>query len=177
MIKSDSVSDMKPHQLQINLRVCRSCSPPLVVALGAPHYLKLRSRALARPPWLRLDERVWGAIKIRKWGIVALCADREATAAVKAGKAAKRLRPINHCKPRMVSERNVTMAACYLSPEGLVLGADSTSTYANSNGHHYFNHGQKLFEVGQNSSLGIVTWGLGGLAVSSYRMLTSLRSC
>lgn len=65
----------------------------------------------------------------------------------------------------------MTIAACYLSPEGLVLGADSTSTYANPDGHHYFNHGQKLFEVGENSSLGIVTWGLGGLAVSSYRML------
>jgi hypothetical protein len=65
----------------------------------------------------------------------------------------------------------VTIAACYLSPEGLVLGADSTSTYANPDGHHYFNHGQKLFEVGENSSLAIVTWGLGGLAVSSYRML------
>jgi hypothetical protein len=65
----------------------------------------------------------------------------------------------------------VTIAACYLSPEGLVLGADSTSTYANPDGHHYFNHGQKLFEVGESSSLGIVTWGLGGLAVSSYRML------
>jgi hypothetical protein len=65
----------------------------------------------------------------------------------------------------------VTIAACYLSPEGLVLGADSTSTYANPDGHHYFNHGQKLFEVGEGSSLGIVTWGLGGLAVSSYRML------
>lgn len=65
----------------------------------------------------------------------------------------------------------MTIAACYLSPEGLVLGADSTSTYANPDGHHYFNHAQKLFEVGENSSLGIVTWGLGGLAVSSYRML------
>jgi len=53
----------------------------------------------------------------------------------------------------------------------LVLGADSTSTYANPDGHHYFNHVQKLFEVGENSSLGIVTRGLGGLAVSSYRML------
>jgi hypothetical protein len=30
---------------------------------------------------------------------------------------------------------------------------------------------KKPFEVGENSSLGIVTWGLGGLAVSSYRML------
>ncbi|QDP26254.1 hypothetical protein [Bradyrhizobium cosmicum] len=65
----------------------------------------------------------------------------------------------------------MTIAACYLSPEGLVLGADSTSTYANPDGHHYFNHAQKLFEVGEGSSLGIVTWGLGGLAVSSYRML------
>lgn len=67
----------------------------------------------------------------------------------------------------------MTIASCYLSHEGLVLGADSTSTYFTPSGPHYFNHGQKIFEVGQNSSLGIVTWGLGGLAVSSHRMLVA----
>jgi hypothetical protein len=65
----------------------------------------------------------------------------------------------------------VTIAACYLSPEGIVLGADSTSTYNTPAGPHYFNHGQKIFEIGESSTLGIVTWGLGGLAVSSHRML------
>jgi hypothetical protein len=65
----------------------------------------------------------------------------------------------------------VTIAACYVSPEGVVFGADSTTTYA---GPHYFNHGQKLFEVGENSTLGIVTWGLGGLAVGSHRTQIAL---
>jgi hypothetical protein len=32
----------------------------------------------------------------------------------------------------------VTIASCYLSPEGVVLGADSTSTYATPSGNHYF---------------------------------------
>lgn len=52
-----------------------------------------------------------------------------------------------------------------------MLGADSTTTYGNPTGPHYFNHAQKLFQVGENSSLGIVTWGLGGLQVNSYRTL------
>ena len=67
----------------------------------------------------------------------------------------------------------MTIAACYLSPEGAVLGADSTSTYNTPSGPHYFNHGQKIFEIGEGSSLGIVTWGLGGLAVSSHRLLVA----
>lgn len=50
-----------------------------------------------------------------------------------------------------------------------MLGADSTSTYGTPNGPHYFNHAQKLFEIGENSTLGLVTWGLGGLQVSSHR--------
>jgi hypothetical protein len=72
----------------------------------------------------------------------------------------------------------VTIAACYLSPEGVVLGSDSTSTYSlpspfpflPSKERHY-NFGQKIFEVGKNSNLAIVTWGLGGLSVGSYRTL------
>jgi hypothetical protein len=58
-----------------------------------------------------------------------------------------------------------------LSPEGVVLGADSTSTYQFGAHPHHFNFGQKIFEIGHNSTLGIVTWGLGGLALGSYRTL------
>jgi hypothetical protein len=70
----------------------------------------------------------------------------------------------------------MTIAACYLSPEGVVLGADSTSSMFVPSGtgtglFHYFNHNQKLFEVGENSSLGMVTWGLGGLGALSHRAL------
>ena len=68
----------------------------------------------------------------------------------------------------------MTIAACYVSPEGVVLGADSTSTYGNPNGPHYYNHAQKLFQIGENSTLGMVTWGLGGLATRSHRMLMAL---
>jgi 20S proteasome alpha/beta subunit len=44
----------------------------------------------------------------------------------------------------------VTIAVCYISPEGVVLGADSTTTYAP---HIHFNNSQKLFEIGENRRL------------------------
>jgi hypothetical protein len=47
----------------------------------------------------------------------------------------------------------MTIAVCYLSPEGFVVGSDSTTTYGSSHGPHYFNHAQKIFEIGENSSL------------------------
>jgi len=65
----------------------------------------------------------------------------------------------------------VTIAACYISPEGVVLGADSTSTYGNPGDPHYFNNAQKVFEIGQDSTFGVVTWGLGGLQINSHRTL------
>lgn len=68
----------------------------------------------------------------------------------------------------------MTIAVCYLSPEGLVLGADSTSTYLVGAAPHYFNHAQKIFEIGEGSTLGIVTWGLGGLAIDSHRRLVAV---
>ena len=59
-----------------------------------------------------------------------------------------------------------------------MFGADSTSTIPvpDHNGKlspHYFDHAQKLFEVGEDSplALGIVTWGLGGFDGVSYRKL------
>lgn len=74
----------------------------------------------------------------------------------------------------------MTIAACYLSSEGVVLGADSTastqiSSGAGLSGYHYFNHNQKLSELGENGTVGVVTWGLGSLGAKSYRtMLASL---
>jgi hypothetical protein len=66
----------------------------------------------------------------------------------------------------------VTIAVCYLSPEGVVLGADSTSSLSPAPGRfHFFNHNQKIFEIGENSTLAILTWGLGGLGALSYRTL------
>jgi hypothetical protein len=64
----------------------------------------------------------------------------------------------------------VTIAACYVSPEGVVLGADSTvSAYIAPHGFHYLNHAQKVFEVGNESTLGAVVWGLGALGNTSHR--------
>lgn len=55
-----------------------------------------------------------------------------------------------------------------------MLGADSTSTLPLPNGVHFFNHGQKLFQIGTDSSLGIVTWGMGGLADKSHRTIIAV---
>src|SRR3954451_18333258 len=69
----------------------------------------------------------------------------------------------------------MTIAMCFLAPEGVVLGADSTSSASfHDGGLHYFNHNQKLFEIGENSSLGLLTWGLGGLRELSYRTVLAL---
>lgn len=65
----------------------------------------------------------------------------------------------------------MTIAGVYLSPEGVVLGADSTSSVASNQGFHFYNHNQKLFEIGENSTLALLTWGLGGLEAISYRTL------
>ncbi|PZU15651.1 MAG: hypothetical protein DI591_09440 [Citromicrobium sp.] len=66
----------------------------------------------------------------------------------------------------------MTIAMCAVMPEGVVFGADSTSSvFHDGSGFHYFNHNQKLFQVGENSTLGIVTWGLGGINDTSYRTL------
>jgi hypothetical protein len=68
----------------------------------------------------------------------------------------------------------MTIAACYVSRDGVVFGADSTSSFTASTGWRYYNNEQKLFEVGEmGSTLGVVTWGLGTLATVSYRQLFS----
>jgi hypothetical protein len=69
----------------------------------------------------------------------------------------------------------MTIAVCYVSPEGLVLGADSTSSAVVApGGFHYFNYNQKLFELGQENTIGVLTWGLGGLGVESHRKLLAI---
>lgn len=64
----------------------------------------------------------------------------------------------------------MTIAACYLSPEGVVLGADSATTFGSRN--HFF-HGQKIFEVGKEheATLGLTMWGRGSMERLSYRTL------
>jgi hypothetical protein len=36
---------------------------------------------------------------------------------------------------------------------------------------HFYNHAQKVFQIGEKSTLGIVMWGLGGLGTLSHRTL------
>lgn len=65
----------------------------------------------------------------------------------------------------------MTIAACYVSPEGVVFGADSTASLNASGGFHFYNHNQKLFELGESATLAVVTWGLGGFGEISHRTL------
>jgi len=66
----------------------------------------------------------------------------------------------------------MTIAACYLSPEGVVLGADSTSTMVQPRRPpHYYDHEQKVFEIGEHATLGMVMWGVGGLGETSFRTM------
>ncbi len=63
----------------------------------------------------------------------------------------------------------MTIAVCHLSPEGVVLGADSTaSVMVPEGGFHYLNFNQKLFQIGETSTLGGITWGL-ALGSQSHR--------
>ncbi len=72
----------------------------------------------------------------------------------------------------------MTIAACYLSSEGVVFGADSTSTmYVSGVGpgaagsEHHYNFAQKIFQIGESSTLAMTMWGLGNLHNISYRTL------
>lgn len=63
----------------------------------------------------------------------------------------------------------MTIAGVYLCPEGVVLAADSTMSAPTAEGLHYFNHNQKIFEVGEDATLGLVTWGLASFGELSIR--------
>jgi hypothetical protein len=72
----------------------------------------------------------------------------------------------------------MTIAACYLSAEGVVLGADSTSTMfvagrgGQMGSQHHYNFAQKIFEFGDaGATAGIALWGLGSLGDTSHRTL------
>ncbi len=70
----------------------------------------------------------------------------------------------------------MTIAACHLSPEGVVLGSDSTTTILDPDGRNraYLDYAQKLFEVGpRKSSLALATWGMGQVAGDSHRTIAA----
>jgi hypothetical protein len=71
----------------------------------------------------------------------------------------------------------VSIAGAYLTSEGVVLGADSTTTVTmpTSGGGkqvaQVFNFAQKVFEVGEHGRMGVCTWGAGGIGTTSHRTL------
>lgn len=73
----------------------------------------------------------------------------------------------------------MTIAACYLSPEGVVLGTDSTSTIFGPDGESsYLDHAQKLFEVGNSGAttgtMAVMNWGLGQIGATSHRTIAAI---
>jgi hypothetical protein len=72
----------------------------------------------------------------------------------------------------------MTIAAAYLTSEGVVLGADSTTTVTNPAGGQVqvvqlLNHAQKVFQVGERSRIGFCTWGTGKFGTVSHRTLAA----
>lgn len=67
----------------------------------------------------------------------------------------------------------MTVASCLVVPEGVVFGSDSTTSAGIDNGFHYLNHSQKILELGENATLGLMTWGLTTLGGTSFRTLAA----
>jgi hypothetical protein len=68
----------------------------------------------------------------------------------------------------------MSIAAAYLVSEGVVLGADSSTTVSIKGGVvQLLDHSQKVFEVGENSRLGVCTWGAGNLGKTSHRTIVA----
>jgi hypothetical protein len=70
----------------------------------------------------------------------------------------------------------LTIAICFLTSEGVVLGADSTATYpADASGDTFvhLDHQQKVLEVGESSTIGLVHWGYMGFSTKSLRTMTA----
>lgn len=73
----------------------------------------------------------------------------------------------------------MTIAAAYLVSDGVVLGADSSTTVQiftpqGAGVVQLLTHSQKVFEVGQNSRLGLCTWGAGSIGENSHRTIAAL---
>jgi len=75
----------------------------------------------------------------------------------------------------------MTIAAAYLTSEGVVLGADSTTTItqatvAGNAVAQLFNHAQKVFEIGppKQGRLALCTWGAGAAGALSHRTVAAL---
>lgn len=72
----------------------------------------------------------------------------------------------------------MSIAAAYLVSEGVVLGADSSTTISVQTPQgtgvvQLLTHSQKVFEVGDSSRLGICTWGAGSVGNTSHRTIVA----
>jgi hypothetical protein len=72
----------------------------------------------------------------------------------------------------------MTIAATYLVSDGVVLGADSSTTVQvfkpeRTDVVQLLSHSQKVFEVGEKSRMGICTWGAGSLGNISHRTIVA----
>lgn len=70
----------------------------------------------------------------------------------------------------------MTVAAAYLTSEGVVLGADSTASVCDSKGNtlQTLNHAQKVFEVGTGTQLGLATCGDGAIGGVPHRTIAAM---
>lgn len=70
----------------------------------------------------------------------------------------------------------MTIAAAYLTSEGIVLGADSTTTVTIPSGGvvQLFDHAQKIYEIGEGTSFALCTWGAGMVGPLSHRSVAAL---
>lgn len=71
----------------------------------------------------------------------------------------------------------MTIAAAYLTSEGVVFGVDSATTVSpvNAPGQvlQLLNHAQKLFQVGNNSRFAFCSWGAGNIGRISHRTISA----
>lgn len=68
----------------------------------------------------------------------------------------------------------MTIAAAYLTSEGVVLGADSTTTVSRGGAVvQLLNHAQKVFEIGHPGRMALCTWGSGIIATTSHRTIAA----
>lgn len=73
----------------------------------------------------------------------------------------------------------MTIAAAYLTSEGVVLGADSATIVSGKTPEgsagvlQVLTHAQKVFEVGENSRFGVCTYGSGSVGGVSHRAIVA----
>src|SRR3990172_1767567 len=72
----------------------------------------------------------------------------------------------------------MSIASTYIVSEGVVFGADSSTTVHVSTPRgkgvvQLLTHSQKVFEVGSNSRLGVCTWGAGSIGNISHRTIVA----